>query len=344
MTIAIHPIYAEFFPENGSSPNNWDRFQISAAQTDFSITPTLGATVQKIALFVMKIVLFPWGLYELTKAIVDRVAMAIVYPAQHLDKKNLSQLKIGWRHFAETTISRDLTLEKNGIRYNGLLAAKQETISNGKWALFATGNATCFEHAFLSNTHQSYFNAGYNVLYVNGPGVGESEGGATVERIGDAQEVGISFLETALKAKRIVLAGHSLGGAAIGLAVRQHEFKPDVNYLAIRMMTFDRLSHIATKLVGCIAGFAIRFFGLEMDSVEASKTLADNHIREIVLQGQEDELMRGVSLLEALEEEGLMRGKTGENGYGLEHNTLPNNQITQYIQNWDLEQEEFQAV
>lgn len=136
-------------------------------------------------------------------------------------------------------------------------------------------------------------------------------------------------------AKSIVLAGYSLGGAAIGLAVLKHEFKPNVDYLAIRMMTFDRLSHIVKELQGWLPGKIIDWFGCEMDSVAASKKLQDEGIHEIILQGGQDEIMDRTGLLEALQEEGLMENKTGLLLSDSEHQDIPLEVITEQIEQWE---------
>lgn len=197
-------------------------------------------------------------------------------------------------------IFRDVVLEKNGVRYSGILLGHNTIINNGKWALQATGNAEPVENTieFAANT---YLGQGYNVLMINGPGVGKSEGTATPSTMGDAQEVGISYLETALKAKDIVIAGRSLGGAAIGQAILQHDFKKDgVEYTVVRQMTFDRTSNICGKTVGqllpgleWIVSKLVQFAGLEIDSVEASKRLENLGIKEIIVQATNCEVSEG---------------------------------------------------
>lgn len=121
--------------------------------------------------------------------------------------------------------------------------------------------------------------------------MGKSEGQATPRSMGDAQEVGISFIETTLKAKKIVIAGWFLGGASVGQAILQHRFKEDVKYLVVRQMSFDSVSNICGKVVGQISprlewivAKIVQFSGCEIDSVAASKKLQELNIQEVIVQ------------------------------------------------------------
>lgn len=344
----INPIYNTYFPSNGPAPKDWKSFSDYPSNTsapDFT-EKTYQSAAKTIALLALKIILLPWGLYEIAKALVDRLAMKIVSPAQFIFSKQelISQQRSVKRYLNsnENLIGREVTLEKNGHRYNGLILGQNSTITNGKWAIFAPGNATTIEDSIWDTS--PYLQAGYNMLLVNGPGVSKSQGPATVERLGDAQDIALTFLETAIKAKRIVLAGHSLGAAAIGLAASKHTFKPDVSYLAIRIMTFDRLSNIARKLATIIASLFLRLFGCEIDCLSASKKLQQEGVHEIIIQGGQDDLMQNVELLTALQKANLMENKTGIIIPDATHCELPTNRITAEIIKWDRAQDPALAI
>lgn len=340
----MNPIYDQFFPANGPAPEDWQPFNQYEAlrgdvlSPDFIVGKRTWEDVAKtIALVLLKIVVFPWGLYELAKALVGRIAMLIAYPAQYIfsrEEMNELRMKVQRALSSGLLVGREVVLEKEGRKYCGLVVGGRENIGNGKWALFAPGNCATIEGQFVNGCLNPYFDAGYNVLLVNGPGVGGSEGLATVDRIGDAQDVALLFLEEAVKAKRIVLAGHSLGGAAIGLAAMKHEFKPDVHYLAMRMMTFDRLSHLVKELHSTVASKVISWI-CDMDSVAASKRLQEKGIHEVVIQAEEDEIMSQASLLDGLVNENMMENKTGIVIPGADHCTLPGDEMVAQIQRWD---------
>jgi len=134
-----------------------------------------------------------------------------------------------------------------------------------------------------------------------------------VETMGDAQEIGMTYLETVIKAHKIAFAGRSLGGAAVGIAVLEHQFKEEVNYIVVPQMTFSRTTDIcavnAWKMTGSativrIVRWLVKWTGLEMDSVAVARKLRDLHIREIIIQGTErDEVMPlGARLAEFVED------------------------------------------
>jgi hypothetical protein len=130
----------------------------------------------------------------------------------------------------------------------------------------------------------------FNTILIDNPGVGNSQGTSTPATMGEVQELALTFLETQMKARRIAIIGRSLGGAAIGQAILQHNFKPGIQYLVIQQMTFGSLSHIAKKMVKaiapCLKGLVaplIRWTELEMDNVAASIKLAACNIPECII-------------------------------------------------------------
>ncbi len=368
---------------------------LSSLDVDFSIdNRTWLDTAAKISKIVLQIVLIPWGLYEFSKYLIQRIIMLPLYPAQsrilnyfnklsltiefdarekkmdefekEIDKglakgesattverlkkklnvtrgmlseqRRRSELPEIRKDSAKSLIEkgyivRHVSLGKNGVRYSGMMVRHESTIDNGNWVLQAGGNCERMEN-FIESYARRYQMLGMSTLMINGPSVGCSEGHATPESMGDAQEVGLSFLEEKLKAKKIVLAGRSLGGAAIAQAILQHNFKSDVSYLAVRQMTFDRVSHICGEFVqkdspnlGAFVAALAKWSGTEIDSVEASKKLQKLGIHEVIIQSSHRAVPEGelpkkedfqtdkvivdkASLGYALINEGITRDKT----------------------------------
>ncbi len=138
--------------------------------------------------------------------------------------------------------------------------------------------------------------------------MGRSKGTATPKTIGECQRTAIRFLETALKATKIVLAGYSFGGAAIGEAILQHDFKPEIDYLVIRQATFGKASEAAAELApsyhihSSLARGLVRGSGCEMDNVKSSEKLAKLKIPEVIIQVGKDYIVEAkASLKTALE-------------------------------------------
>lgn len=282
---------------------------LSTRAPDYSIEPkTWRQTAKHVAIFILKIVLFPWALYELAQFILQRFIMLPLYPAQNSFLKwiippfsntslDISRTQAAKNLLDKGYVVRHVCLEKQGTRYSGLLIGKKETIENGNWVIQATGNCEPVEYS-AEEYADNYSKIQYNTLLVNGPGVGRSQGTATPKTMGDAQQVGISFLETLVKAKKIVLAGRSLGGAAIGQAIEQHTFDLNIKYLVVRQMTFDRASNVCSKNICPKSGFLrtlvkklVRWAGCEMDSTISSKKLADLNIKEVIVQATCEEVI-----------------------------------------------------
>ena len=294
----FNPIYTSCFAASPEMPATDPKASIgcpiSELPVDFSVRTKAQRDWKDIAkdinLIIAKIIIVPWGICSVGHFLLKRFVMSLVYPAQ-------SQVLGCWKRTTDDLrrdtfeklsvknyIVRHVVLEKNGVRYSGLLIGHEKTIRNGRWTLHATANnepIECHAEEYAKEDQRCNF----NTLLINGPGVGRSEGWADPETIGDAQEVGLSFLETAIKAKEILLSGFSMGGAAIGQAILQHKFIGDVHYTVVFQKTFDRLSNMANQTLGCWAGYLIKWLDLEMDTVQASEKLLDKeNIQQIIVQ------------------------------------------------------------
>lgn len=281
---------------------------LSQRPVDFSYRNTSWkAEAKRIALFAFKIILFPWGLYEGLRYLTQRLVLMALYPAQSwlvryfqekemeergvpIDPKGLNTLRqtvdasLRWKGM----VVRHVNLEKNGVRYSGLLIGHLSTLANRQWILQSLGNFMWAEHVAkeLVDTYEHR-----NLLLINGPSVGLSEGVANPESIGDAQEVGLTFLETAIQAKKITLAGYSFGGAAMAQAILQHDFRKDVQYQVISQANFDRASSICAERVGKeypalkeIVRKLVLWTDCEMDMVAAGRKLQDEKIPHCIIQ------------------------------------------------------------
>jgi len=314
------PLYSRYFQKD-HSVSSWGAFRskeedfakpLSKMKVDFSSKiisssslPRWMLVVIKIASLLMKIIIFPWGLYELTKYSAQRFVMLNLYPSQNsivklfaknligiagLDKARLEATKM---LVSQGYIVRHVVLEKDQNRYSGLLIGHKNTISNGKWALQATGNFEPIEHSVVDFA-KIYHGVDCNLLMINGPGVGRSEGVAVPRTMGEAQEVGISFLEESVKAKKLIIAGRSLGSVAVGEAVLQHSFQKNIQYTVLRQMSFDSVSNIAKKIIGSsfpklknIAEKLVKWTGCEIDSLKASRRLQELGVTEVVVQASD---------------------------------------------------------
>ncbi len=338
--LRIHPIYREVF--NEPHPADLERLRSSKEEllfsqtTDFVDNRNWESTARRVALIFLKIAFFPWGLYSAVRWGLQRLLMIPIYPAQSgLVKILIPQLGILGLDYERRKgvealsqrghIVRHVRFEKDGKALSGVLITHPDYGCNGKWAIQACGNLQPYEIG-MEKMAAFYHRKEFSLLLLNNPGVGRSEGESTPQTIGETQEMGIRFLESALKAKKVVMAGFSLGGGAIGQAILRHAFQPDIKYLAIRQMSFGRVSSVCEKryreffnaqwLERLIAPL-VRWVGCEMDSVEASRYLQKNHIPEVIIQRGDSEeafdcdgaIPKEATLGHTLHEEGITHHK-----------------------------------
>lgn len=302
----------------------------------------------------------------------DSCLMTLLYPVQSpLIKRiwaatNTTRLDEQRSQLASTLagkgfIVRHLKLNYQDICYSGLLIAHNKTYLNNKWAIQATGMADPIEkHLTEIDYVEKYHSIGYNLIMMNGPGVGRSEGQATGQTIGHPQHAALQFLESSMKAKRIVLAGFSLGGAAIAQATLLHTFEPkERQYLIVKQMTFDKISNVVkqfTSLPGIqfvakkIAS-VIEQSSCETSCVEASIKLAQLDIHEVIIQSGTDSenflddamIAKEASLAVRLLSEGITHAKRfipvcGEKGIGSKGSHDPQLDVTiGAISDWEKE-------
>lgn len=299
------PVYDECFSP-GLKPNAiLDKLQKAKLGPDFKIiapkpaAPFLGWLASPILFF----------LYPAQSSFAKR-CFAKLHPS-HLDKiRKMDQLEV---ENQGTHYTREVAIEKNGVCYRGLMMGRKDCIANGKWILQAMGRDCPIERA-ARKCRSVYSEAGFNVLMINGPSIGRSQGVATPRTLGEAQEAGLCFLESALKAKQIAIAGHSMGGAVIGQAILQHQFKDSVKYLVVRQSAFDRVSNAVNDYVLCFKDVAKKMIlanALEMDNVAVSKKLQRLGIHEIIIQTGNREIEPGtIPLLEDFASDGVIGAKS----------------------------------
>jgi len=235
----------------------------------------------------------------------QRILMIPLYPAQSLlfreifspqsrlrsNDLDIKRAEIIASNNLEGFLYKEISIRKNGIEYNGIMAYRPQYLENGNWVLQATGNAEPIEYS-IENVSRIYDAIEFNTLMINGPYVGKSNGEATPDSMGDAQEAGLCYLERVVKANNIVIAGRSLGGAAIGQAILKHNFRQDKKYIVVRQMSFDRVSNLCAKFIGCseksifdiFIKNIVKFCGCEINSIDASKKLQSLRIRELIVQ------------------------------------------------------------
>lgn len=310
--------------------------------------------IHKKLLTLLKITVVAWTLHNGSQYMTERAIMASVYPAQSSYykrcRKQCDKMRAGLEAAAQFSTNchiHPIILEDEGLQFHGWMICDPALQDKKQWVLQAVGNNTTVEE-FIPAVNERYIKAGFNTLLINNPGVGGSQGTSTPKTMGKVQSLALTYLEETVQAKKIVLAGHSLGGASIGQAILQHTFKPDVQYLVIQQMTFGRLSHTAKimkPILKLLASPLIHWTELEMDTVAASQKLANLGIEEWVINKKDrngfahDGVIPGEATLGAvLHKIGLLERKKAFHpniSLDFSHNSKKFLQLTaQIIQEW----------
>lgn len=264
---------------------------------DLEMIESFPSSTERVCRRALQGLFFPWGIYCGIRFYMHQLAGRKIYPAQcRFSKKEISSWrdKVLGEQEEKKRIVRHLRLQKGNTNYSAFLITSKETIANGQWALHASGNQSIVEKECLKDPSYPdvYCQEGFNVLLVNGPGVGLSDPMQSIAQLGDAQELGLHFLESAVKATKIVLTGVSIGGAALSLVIDRHHFLKDRNYLVLRFATFSRLSDVIQMRTGFWGQLMFSQLGYEIDSVSASKKLEELQVPEVIYQNENDRLLK----------------------------------------------------
>ncbi len=180
---------------------------------------------------------------------------------------------------------REVVMEGSRCKTTGLVISSPDTVLNRKWVLQATGAEQSIEN-FTRFFGHLWLERGYNTLLLQGPGAPLTEGMPSPLNLGEAQRLGIRFLETAIQAREIVLSGLSLGGGMIGEAILHHNFLQGENaprYQVIRTITFSSLKDVASDIAGCPAAGLVKMLNCDMRNFEASRCLSELGIPETII-------------------------------------------------------------
>ncbi len=254
-----------------------------------------------LALLILKTIILPWGICACIKHLVQRAVMIAVHPGQNWIRLMSSEERKSAKtqeqfllkmHREHPDVVKPIVLKKNGVEYSGWMLTNPKNTAKGNWILQGVQSYQTAEDAvydiLMNDTH---INPEFNVLVMNPPGVGHSQGTSTPETLGEVQELALTFLEEPMQAKNIAMIGRSLGGAGMGVATLNHTFKTDsINYVSIPQLTFGSLAHLSQEMMRtmapCLTTIAfplIRSIGFKMDAVEGFRRLAELDIPVCVI-------------------------------------------------------------
>ncbi|MGL5264241.1 MAG: CPn0927/CPn0928 family alpha/beta hydrolase fold protein [Candidatus Rhabdochlamydia sp.] len=207
------------------------------------------------------------------------------------------------------------TIEVDGCKIDSVMMGKPDTFANERWLLASNGNGEFYEGKLDDSEFKEVLSKiNCNALLFNPPGVGANSGSASVQTMSKVYRAMFTFLENAIRAKKIVGYGFSIGGAIQGEALKTHPLKKDVKYVFVKDRTFSTLSQLVSQMMGRILGFFIKPLGWEMDSLASSKSL---QVPEIILQTTTKENFHLLESTDDLSESDGVIKKRGSLAFGL---------------------------
>ena len=226
------------------------------------------------------IILIPYGLYKL----VNSLALALIVPAAYRTAPKLSERFVRLRVPVE------------GVGSIEAIIMRFSSEASSKWLLRANGNGELYEDLLriydsrsryvLHPTLQHMRTLSPNLVLFNYPGVGNSEGTPTPDKMQKAYRAVLSYIENELKADEIIGYGFSLGGGVQATALVDHQLKDNVKYVFTQDRSFSSLSNAATGIFPSFMSPLVKRLiwglGLEMDSAKAIQKVGPN--RFIILQ------------------------------------------------------------
>ncbi|MBY0530152.1 MAG: hypothetical protein K2P51_08215 [Rhabdochlamydiaceae bacterium] len=165
-------------------------------------------------------------------------------------------------------------------KIDAMIVGKQSTLGNGRWLVASNGNNESYEQKLVDlnrDFYQILTELKSNAIVFNYPGVGASSGPANRQAMESAYRCILNFLH----AKEVIGFGHSMGGGAQA-AVKGYPLKPDVKYVFVKSRTFADIASTASLLVHRIAGWAVSFFGWNLDTASGSRNLKG--AKEVIIQ------------------------------------------------------------
>ena len=188
------------------------------------------------------------------------------------------------------------SIQVDGYTIDAVLTMRNKGEDNGRWTLISGGNGELYEALSIPGYRDSYLRMldalESNSIYFNYAGVGASSGLPDHDIILKAYEAMMTILEDDLKANEILLYGHSIGGGVQGEALKNHELKEGVCYLAIKSRTFLDFADTAADVLFKPLDSLIRLVNWNFNSKESSP---NEKCPQIILQTTSGEWYQDLS-------------------------------------------------
>jgi len=202
------------------------------------------------------------------------------------------------------------SIKVDGHLIDAAIMGTEKTLINGKWLLAANGNGEYYEQKLAKSNSEikcilAKTNA--NAIVFNYAGVGSSErvpkGVLNREMMERVYQAFLNFLEdekNGIGAKEVIAYGHSIGGAVVARAMKNHLIEKTTKnekilpIVIVTSRTFSSMYAAARDLIdsrntlsrplGYILGLATRLLGWNM---QTAKDLKEVKVPQIIMQTAE---------------------------------------------------------
>ncbi|MBT7264126.1 MAG: hypothetical protein HN831_01440 [Waddliaceae bacterium] len=252
----------------------------------YRIIPPFRRILSKI----LKVVLFPWGLWSLLHTMLGRFSLGIIslLPAS---KPSLLGCCRGYADMIRENIDtsgewkfKRLSVGVKDRVIDVLIVCRPSTLCNGRWLLRSNGNTEFYEErAASSNTLNFLELLDTNAVFFNYPGVGASSGLPNRNAMVDAYRALLAMLEDheGLGATEILGHGFSMGGGIQGDALRGYRLKEGIRYCFIKDRTYSEVSKAVSGLAISIFSVIAKVLGWNIKPFSSSVSLS---CPEIIIQ------------------------------------------------------------
>lgn len=198
----------------------------------------------------------------------------------HIDKEALDRLRgLVAQALQDSLMDVDrISLEKDGIHYDALTVRQAEETQD--WCLFVQDREAPME-LHLEDLSLRCQEQGLNLLIVNGPNLGRSEGSVKKKTFGQATEAAMQYLEQEVRAKKVALLADGFGAAKLCAAVSSHFFATrGPIYLGARV---NAAASLDRHFPGC-KRWTARRLGLKQDQTQLSRIFQERLFHEIIAE------------------------------------------------------------
>ncbi|MEI8365905.1 MAG: alpha/beta fold hydrolase [Parachlamydiaceae bacterium] len=290
----------------------------------------------RVAYNIISTIIFPIGLCRLLHRQLHKIAGKYIVVAQNIkDNEKISEGRANLlTHFQGTPLT--LRTPDNVLIDAMHIPGRKDgenVPQNAPTVILLRGNKSCYEYSGLKyelglkvtngesainmwcehDNLRDFVDRGFNVLLFNYRGVGQSGGHASCDGLVLDAESTFQYVnkELGVPEEKILLYGHSLGGAIAAQVATMHDRVSVCNDRSFSSL--GKAVHYVLSNSSSLAGIVVKalsFLGWDYDSVDAWNRIKGT--KTIVYHPEDDEIVNEINLLKCLRENNIKTGSVVE--------------------------------